>query len=134
MSTYPNTFYRVSVKAVIRNKQGNVLVVKENSPQWELPGGGLDHGESPEAGLHRELQEELGITQLQDVTLIKIVTTYREEKQAWLMWVVYEVKVDEAQLAPGSDVSEYAFIEPTELITGKGWEAACMRQVFTTQP
>ena len=29
--------------------------------QWTLPGGGLDFGEDPEAGLHRELLEETGL-------------------------------------------------------------------------
>jgi 8-oxo-dGTP pyrophosphatase MutT (NUDIX family) len=33
--------------------------------QWFLPGGGLDHGEEPEAGLRREFQEETGL----DITL-----------------------------------------------------------------
>ncbi len=58
---YPNTFYRVSVKALIRNKDGKVLVLKENQDTWSLPGGGLDHGEDPKSGILRELKEELGI-------------------------------------------------------------------------
>ena len=44
---YPNTFYRVSVKALIKNEQDQVLVIKENQDTWSLPGGGLDHGEDP---------------------------------------------------------------------------------------
>ena len=30
--------------------------------EWTLPGGGLDWGEHPEAGMHRELHEEAGLT------------------------------------------------------------------------
>lgn len=30
--------------------------------KWTLPGGGLDWGEHPEDGLHRELYEETGLT------------------------------------------------------------------------
>ena len=45
--TYPSAFYRVSLKAVIRNGAGEVLCVTESERNmWELPGGGLDHGET----------------------------------------------------------------------------------------
>ena len=60
-SQYPNTFYRVSLKAVIRDSDGRVLVNKEqDSTTWNLPGGGWDHGESEFEALARELKEEIG--------------------------------------------------------------------------
>ncbi|KAA8754855.1 MULTISPECIES: NUDIX domain-containing protein [Paenibacillus] len=33
--------------------------------QWDLPGGRLEFGEQPEAALHREIEEETGLTHLQ---------------------------------------------------------------------
>ena len=34
----------------------------EDSGKWTLPGGGLEFGEDPETGMHRELYEETGLT------------------------------------------------------------------------
>lgn len=55
--------FRVSLKAVIRNDRGELLIVKEkNHRKWSLPGGGLDWGETYEQAMRRELQEEVGYT------------------------------------------------------------------------
>jgi 8-oxo-dGTP diphosphatase len=56
-----DALYRVSAKAVI--VQGNkILLVKENVHNWwGLPGGGVDHGESVQETLKREISEELGL-------------------------------------------------------------------------
>lgn len=50
----------VSVKGVIL--WGNEVVLLQNERgEWELPGGRLEHGESPEHCVVREIEEELGI-------------------------------------------------------------------------
>jgi len=95
---YPNTFYRVSVKALIRNDDGEVLVVKEHQDKWELPGGGLDHGESIHDGLKRELLEELGIENDFTESFNKVVTQYmpsRPDKELdfWKMSMYFDVKI-----------------------------------------
>ena len=55
-SIYPEAFYRVSLKAIIRNALGHVLLVKESgSESWSFPGGGIDHGETELDALRREL-------------------------------------------------------------------------------
>jgi 8-oxo-dGTP diphosphatase len=56
---YPPCFYRVSIKALINNDD-KVLLLQESDGRWELPGGGLEVGESFHSCATRELQEELG--------------------------------------------------------------------------
>ena len=112
--TYPDTFYRVAVKALIRDEEGKILLIKEKSDKWDLPGGGLNHGEEPEAGLARELKEEVGISE--DITVGKIIqqkSFWIEEKQAYLMWIVYEVIIPNAgKFHFGDGVTAIAYIDP----------------------
>lgn len=41
-TTYPDTFYCVSVKALIKNNKGELLVLKEDQDTRSLPGGGFE--------------------------------------------------------------------------------------------
>ena len=54
--------YRISLKGLIRNDAGEVLVVKEAGRDWwDLPGGGMDHGEDIKFALAREMKEEVNM-------------------------------------------------------------------------
>ena len=53
---------RMGAGAVMRNRDGDVLIVKPTYKDgWELPGGAVEADESPAAGCTRELREELGL-------------------------------------------------------------------------
>ena len=59
------TLMLVSAVALI-DRDGRVLLAqrpegKSMAGLWEFPGGKIEHGETPEAALIRELEEELGI-------------------------------------------------------------------------
>jgi mutator protein MutT len=51
----------ISVKGVVIQR-GRVLVLRNERDEWELPGGRLDEGETPEEALVREIQEETGLS------------------------------------------------------------------------
>lgn len=59
----PSPFYRVSVKAIIKDGQGRLLVGRgeEDNEGWEMPGGGWEYDEDLATCLEREIEEELGI-------------------------------------------------------------------------
>lgn len=52
--------YPVSIKGIVAFGDEVLLLLNERD-EWELPGGKIDPGESPEACLAREIHEELGI-------------------------------------------------------------------------
>ena len=52
---------RASAACLVRNAAGDVLVVRPTYKQhWELPGGAIEPGESPQAAAARETAEETG--------------------------------------------------------------------------
>ncbi|HSX29376.1 MAG TPA: NUDIX hydrolase [Candidatus Saccharimonadales bacterium] len=58
----PDAFYRVSIKVIIKDGHDRLLVVQDTTDgSWEIPGGGLDNGETIEQAAKREIREELGV-------------------------------------------------------------------------
>ena len=58
---------RVGAYATCRDDAGRILLARlaEGMPgagRWTLPGGGLEWGEDPEAGVRREVAEETGLS------------------------------------------------------------------------
>ena len=61
-SASDNDAYRfpVSVKGIVV-RDGAVVLVRNRRDEWELPGGKLELGESPERCVAREIEEELAL-------------------------------------------------------------------------
>jgi len=113
VSKYPSTFYRVTTKGIIRDERGYVLAVKEGSDNWSLPGGGIDHGETLQQALTREMYEEALITQAFSMKIIGTEAFFVADREAYLMWIVCELQFDEpVQFGIGKDAQAAQFIDP----------------------
>jgi len=132
ISKYPNTFYRVSVKAIIRNNKGEVLLVKEKGSEWSFPGGGIDHGETVHEAFKRELYEEILLESDFTEKIIDTISFFVDSKEAWLLWLVHEVNVKDLKYGIGEHADEVAFVDPSTL---KNSQHRCEQLVykFTTK-
>lgn len=106
--------YRVSVKGLIYDNNGKLLFVREKSDTWDLPGGGLEHGESIAEALRRECREELGAEiEITNAAPI-IIPTWSKKFDTPVLIIAYQVHlVSPPTTTP--DVSELRYIGADEL-------------------
>lgn len=107
--------YRISLKCLIRDSQGKVLVVKETGRDWwDLPGGGMDHGESISKAIAREMEEEVGMQGAFDYRIIEVDEPGLLERNLWQIRLIFEVVPRNMTFVAGEDGDEIAFIDPED--------------------
>ena len=107
-----------AVSAIIRNKSGEVLFTKRAIEPyigwWDLPGGFMEYGESPEEALVREVKEELGI----DAVIKNFLGTFhqfyenlgRKDEKYSLIVLIYLIELqNNTEIKVGDDVEQYNF-------------------------
>lgn len=125
---FPNAFYRVTAKGIYV-RDGKVLLVHDftgrtdddPSPEWELPGGGLDFGENFGNGLRREIKEEMGL----EVSWIQKNPTYvwtvkhgsgKGMEWYWICSVVFRFDVKSLDFKSSDECREIKFFSKEELL------------------
>jgi len=106
------------VAAVIEGRDRRLLIGQrrrnDTSPlKWEFPGGKIREGESPEAALARELQEELGVTLAKSVEIGRVRHRYAETPDE-LEIRFFAAAIAEPELLPRT-FEKVAWVLPKEL-------------------
>lgn len=104
--------------AVIRGADGRILIARRADTQhqgglWEFPGGKVEPGETPEACLIRELEEELGI-QVAKACLAPFVFASHEYESFHLLMPLYLCRKWEGQVQ-NREHKAMAWVKPNKL-------------------
>jgi ADP-ribose pyrophosphatase YjhB (NUDIX family) len=124
--------FRVSLKALVRGPDHSLLLVKEGGDGWGMPGGGLNHGESIEQGLRREVGEELGC-EIDAVPALPVLAEpyFYAPFNRWRLWLLYEVTL-RGEPRIGADSTDIGWFNHSTLpsLTLDETEEVAVREVF----
>ena len=103
------------VMAAVVEKDGRYMICRRGPGRrlegvWEFPGGKLEEGETPEAGLARELREELKI----ETEIGRILDAQLESEFHEFIILYYKARIIEGEPAL-TEHSEIRYVLPEEL-------------------
>ncbi|WP_019122857.1 NUDIX hydrolase [Brevibacillus massiliensis] len=103
----------ISVKGVIIDNE-RVLLLKNERKEWELPGGRLERGETPETCVIREIREETGI--ICSVDALLDVWVYKVFAGHEVFVVTYRCRCEDAsRFRLSSEHQEYQWLPLSEV-------------------
>lgn len=110
-----NDLYYLGVKAVIKNAEGQVLLLKAKD-YWDLPGGRTQLGETEQAALRRELTEETGLEVTVGRHLGMYLSTVRlrsdARETAGLIFSVYRCQATIYEVSISNEHVSYQWMSP----------------------
>ncbi len=116
----PKKSPRVGCGALIKNKSGDILLVKRlRSPEighWGFPGGKVDYGETVENAIQRKILEELGV----EIELSKMVHLVNyidlDQNQHWVAPVyLAAICTGDPKILEPDALEHFAWFSPSNL-------------------
>ena len=103
--------FRVGAFAVIEHEGRYLLARRRDIGWWNLPGGGLESGETVDEGLAREVMEEVGLT----VDIVRVVGIYsKPRKDEVVITALCHLTPNAGEPGTSDEVSEVGWFAPSE--------------------
>lgn len=100
---------------LINNNNEVLLLLRDDKPeipypnQWDIPGGRIEDGETPDVTIRREMLEELGLASLTDFRLFKIYIS--DNLTDFIFWKRINLNPNEIILTEGQSLKYFSFDE-----------------------
>lgn len=117
--------FHVGVKGLISNAAGKILLLevdtstfKNRTPHWDIPGGRIQVGQGVQEALAREVEEELGVTEIGTpefftAVISNIEIPVSDTEKVGLVLMVYKVKIPaDAEITLSAEHTGFEWVSP----------------------
>ena len=111
-----NRNFHVTIKGLFFDPQGRVMLVKEHSGVWDLPGGRLEHGEDFHTALKRECQEEMGLNCHILDTVPFWAWSAHDHDGLWKVVLCFRITLPHLDFTPSDECVAYDFFDAAAFI------------------
>lgn len=116
----------IGAMAIPINSKGEYLITLRNEPndpqthkKWQVTGGGIEFGESPEQTLQRELKEEIGIdhfTYLAPHPMVKTWVWRYPDREFHIILLCYLIDIGDQKIKIDNQENiDYRWIQPSQI-------------------
>lgn len=109
-SVQPNR-YRIACSAIIERGGEYLMARRRDIGWWNLPGGGLEAGETVEEGVVREVREEVGI----EIRIVRLVGVYSKPQKSEVVLTFLCKPADDTAPTTSDEVSEVGWFAADRL-------------------
>lgn len=118
--------FHVGIKALVTDHGGKILLLKVDTSHfrtnatehWDIPGGRMQTGQSVEETLQREVEEEIGLAEIGQISFFtaavsNIEIPVSESEKVGLVLMVYRVKPPKVeQIVLSEEHTAYEWVSP----------------------
>lgn len=97
--------FKIGVFGIIKDSKNRVLLCLRNDYDvWNLPGGGLENGETPWQGVIREVKEETGF----NVGIVRLIGIYSKPNKNEIIFC-FECKIKNGKLTLNDEARDIKY-------------------------